>query len=235
MLQRVVSRDRQFTVCLAWHRHPSFLGHLILGGAGPAGRVSLLVRYQKAGQKKEVARREGPMKAAFVALVLLVGAGGLALACEQPTRFKITTKRADDAVEVQADKDKTVFDVKSPFGISQAIIERQEDTWPDAVVLRLHLKGLESFRASNGKVMLDAAVSIQEGKVKVRLWKDAKEDAPLDEKSPLWTAIRILGGDGKPAQELPLKDGYFEVALPRAFFEGNPKAITLNWIDFHRG
>jgi hypothetical protein len=31
------------------------------------------------------------------------------------------------------------------------------------VVLRLHLKGLENFRASNGKVRLDAAVSIQDG------------------------------------------------------------------------
>jgi hypothetical protein len=151
-----------------------------------------------------------------------------------PAKFKITTKRKDDTVEVQADKDKTLFIIKSPFGISQAVIEREGEKWPDAVVLRLHLKGLESFRASNGKVTLDAAVTIQEGKAKVRLWKDGKEDAPLDEKSALWTGIRIVGGDGKPAKELPLKDGYFEVALPRVFFKGNPKAITLNWIDFYR-
>src|SRR5262245_39550007 len=112
-----------------------------------------------------------------------------------PAKFKITTKRKDDTVEVQAEKDKTRFIIKSPFGISQAVIEREGEKWPDAVVLRLHLKGLESFRASNGKVTLDAAVSIQEGKVKVRLWKDGKEDAPLDEKSPFWTDIRIVGGD----------------------------------------
>ena len=152
-----------------------------------------------------------------------------------PAKSKITTERQDDRVEVKAEKDRAVFAVKSPFGISEAVIERQDDTWPKAVVLRLHLKGLESFRASNGKVRLDAAVSIQEGKTKLRLWKDGKEDAPLDEKSPLWTDIRIVGGDGKPAKELPLKEGYFEVALPRAFFEGNPKSITLNWIDFYRG
>ena len=72
------------------------------------------------------------------------------------------------------------------------------------------------------------------GKPKVRLWKDGKEDAPLDEKSPFWMDIRILTGDGKPAKEIPLKDGYFEMTLPRAFFEGNPKSITLNWIDFYR-
>src|SRR5262245_11086484 len=151
-----------------------------------------------------------------------------------PAKFKITTKRKEDTGGGRSDKDKTRFIIKSPFGISQAVIERQGEKWPDAVALRLHLKGLESFRASNGKATLDAAVGIQEGKVKLRLWKDGKEDAPLDEKSPLWTAIRILGGDGKPAKELPLKDGYFEVALPRAFFEDSPKAITLNWIDFYR-
>ena len=36
------------------------------------------------------------------------------------------------------------------------------------------------------------------------------------------------------ARELPLKDGYFEMTLSRAFFQGNPKSITLNWIDFYR-
>ena len=176
-----------------------------------------------------------------VFLVLLLVIGGIALADDgdaprdQPAKFKITTKRKDDAVEVQADKDKTVFDVKSPFGISQAVIEREGETWPDAVVLRLHLKGLESFRASNGKVTLDAAVSIQEGKKQVRVWQGGKEDDPLDEKSPLWMDVRIVGGDGKPARELPLQDGYFEVALPKALFEGNPKSVTLTWIDFYRG
>ena len=69
--------------------------------------------------------------------------------------------------------------------------------------------------------------------LKVLQWL-GKEDAPLDEKSPLWTDIRIVGSDGKPAKELPLKDGYFEMALPRAFFEDNPKAITVKWIDFYR-
>jgi hypothetical protein len=136
-------------------------------------------------------------------------------------------------VEVQADKDRTVFVVKSPFGISRAVIERLEDHWPKTVVLRLHLQGLSSFRASNGKVMLNAAVSLHEGKRQVRLWK-AKENDVLDEKSPLWMDIRIVGGDGKPARELPLKEGSFEMTLPTALFEGEPKSITLEWIDFYR-
>lgn len=146
--------------------------------------------------------------------------------------FKITTKRDNDRVEVKSEKDETVFSVRSPFGISNAVIERTGERWPEAVVLRLHLKGLENFRVTNGKVKLDGSVSSKNGKV--RLWKDGKEDASLDAKSPLWMEIHSVGGDGKPAQEIPLKDGYFEMVLPQAFFEGNPKKITVAWIDFYR-
>ncbi len=146
---------------------------------------------------------------------------------EPSAKFEIMTKRDTDKVEVKIEKDKTVFNVHSPFGISQAVIERTDDKWPDAVVLRLHLKGLECFRASNGKVTLDAAVSSTDDKQRVRLWKDGDEKSLLDSKSPLWMEIRIVGSDGKPAKSIPLKDGYFEMQVPKAFFEGNPKSITL--------
>jgi len=148
---------------------------------------------------------------------LLVAVLAFAGDSDAPSKFKITTKKKDDSVEIRADKDKTLFVVKSPFGISQAVIERQEKKWPKVVVLQLHLRGLSSFRSSNGKDRLDASVSIQDGKQKVRLWKDGNEDALLDEKSPLWINVRIVGGDGKPAKDIPLKDGYFEMGLPTAF------------------
>ena len=153
---------------------------------------------------------------------------------KRAARFKITTRRPDDRIEVHSDPDTTVFAVRSPFGIGRADIERLGDRWPQAVALRLYLRGLEDFRISNGRVTLGAAASVREGKPQVRLWADGGEDTSLDEKSPLWTEIRILGDDGRPATEIPLKGGYFEMTLPRALFEGNPKSITLNWIDFYR-
>jgi hypothetical protein len=172
------------------------------------------------------------MKTGLILLAVGLLAGERAIPQDQPAKFKITTRRKDDSVEVRPGKDKALFTVKSPFGIGKAVIERAEGHWPKAVTLRLRLKGLSSFRVSKGKVTLDAAVSIEEGKAMMRLWKNGKEDTPIDEKSPLWTKIRIVGGDGKPAKELPLKDGYFEIALPRAFIEVNPKSIRLTWIDF---
>ena len=148
------------------------------------------------------------------------------------TQLKITTKRADDRVDVKVEKDRMIFSVRSPFGISQTVIESTNGTWSDIVILRLHLKGLENFKISNGKDTIEAAVSSQDGSV--RLWKDGKEDSPLDAKSPYWMEIRMVGNDGKPTTTIPLKDGYFEIQLPKALFEDNPKSITVNWIDFYR-
>lgn len=156
-------------------------------------------------------------------------------AADDPQPFKVTTKRADDRVDVKAEKGKATVSVQSPFGISHAVIERAGETWPDAVMLQLHLKSLENFKVTNGTVKLEGAVSLKDGKPLVRLWKDGKEDTPLDAKSPYWIEVRILGRDGQPAKEIPLKGGYFELPLPRALFEGNPKSMTVNWIDFYRG
>lgn len=153
---------------------------------------------------------------------------------DEKTSYKITTRKKEDTVGIHTEKDRTVLVVGSPSGIGQADIERLEANWPRVVVLRLHLKGLESFRASNGTIRLDASVSVHEGKPRVRLWKDGKEESPLDEKNQFWTDIRIVNRDSTPAKGIPLKDGYFEITLPKAFFEGNPKSITLNWIDFYR-
>ena len=172
---------------------------------------------------------------AFAVLMVFVAMNNaVTIGDDQPPTFKITTKRDTDKVEVKVEKDKTVFSIHSPFGISQAVIERMDEKWPDGVVLRLHLKGLENFRASNGKVTLDAAVSSSDDRQRVRLWKDGKEDLPLDSKSLYWMAIRMVGSDGKPAKDIPLKDGFFEMQLPKAFFEDNPMSITVNWIDFYR-
>ena len=146
--------------------------------------------------------------------------------------FRITTKRYNDKVEVKVKEGKAHFSVQSPFGISQAVFERSGNRWPTTVMLRLHLKGLEKVKVTNGRITLEGAVSSQDGKV--RLWKDGKEDSPLDSKHPYWMKIRLVGQDGNRVITIPLKDGYFEMQLPKALFEDNPKSITVNWIDFYR-
>ena len=174
-------------------------------------------------------------RVAFLTLAVFVGVMNAdAAGDDREPQVKITTKRDTDSVKVNVEKDKIALSIHCPVGISQAVIERTGEKWPGSVVLRLHLKGLESFRVTNGKITLDAAVSSHNDKQRVRLWKDGKENSPLNIKSPLWMEIRMVGGDGKLANTIPLKDGYFEMQLPKPIFEDNPKSITLNWIDFYR-
>ena len=148
------------------------------------------------------------------------------------TQFKITTKRDNDSVQVEVANSQGIFSVHNPFGISQVIIERTVENWPDSVLLHLHLKGLENFKVTTGRVTLEAALSSQDGTA--RLWKDGKDDEPLDSQSPYWMEIRVISKDGKPTNSIPLTDGYFEVQLPKALLEDNPKSITVSWIDFYR-
>lgn len=151
---------------------------------------------------------------------------------DEPPSFKVTTKRDNDRAEFKLEKNQVTFVLRSPFGISSAVIERTGENWPKGVVLRLHLRGLESLKVSNGQTTLAAAVSSQSGKV--RIWKDGNEATPLNIESPDWMPVRLIGSDGKQTRSVPLKDGYFEIKLPARLFDTNPQSITLQWIDFYR-
>jgi hypothetical protein len=124
-------------------------------------------------------------------------------------------QKTDNTVEVTAEKDKATYVVKSPSGIGKSAIERPAAEWPKTVVLRLHMKGLESFRASNGKVTLDAAVAFRDGTPQVRIWKDGQENELLHSKSPFWMTIRMVGGDDKPPKPFRSRTATSRSKCPR--------------------
>ncbi len=153
---------------------------------------------------------------------------------DPPTRFSVTTRKADDTVAVGGDRERTTFDIKSPSGISRAVVERTDDAWPKAVVVRLHLKGLESLKVSAGTVAVGAAAGVRDGKAEARQWELSKDETPLAPDDPRRLTIRVLDKAGRPATGIPLDGGHFEVTLPAAFLRANPKALTVEWIDFYR-
>ncbi|MEX0792751.1 MAG: hypothetical protein WD045_06415, partial [Pirellulaceae bacterium] len=139
-----------------------------------------------------------------------------------------------DRAQLRAQQGKSVVSLHSPTGISQAVIHRTEEKWPSHVTLHLHLKGLEHLKVTSGELTLEAAVSSQGDHHAVRQWKEGEEKSPLNANSPFWMEIRLIGKDGKPTSTIPLEDGYFEIQLPPALLEENPKSITVSWIDFYR-
>lgn len=176
-----------------------------------------------------------PMIVAGVALHA-VGAGAEGTsppdspATEGKLALGITTKKTEDRVEVETKADTATLTLTSPSGIGTAAISLKQGQWPHKVVLRLRLKGLESFTISNGKVAIGAAVS-SHGDQGPRVYrKDGGQEIPVQKSDPHWMEIKVVGGE-----KAPLKDGYFEVVLPEALLRDGPKTLTVRWIDFYRG
>ncbi|MGE0608685.1 MAG: hypothetical protein AB7O62_16440 [Pirellulales bacterium] len=141
-----------------------------------------------------------------------------------------TLAREGSRVRFAVEGDTTVINVTNPLGIDKAVIKRLADRWPESILVRLHLGGLESFRASlKGSAVEWSVSSSGDHAVQTSLVSGLRV-AAITPDSPYYGEVRIIGG----GKEFPLKNGYFEVRLPGKLFAENPAELTLEWIDFYR-
>ncbi len=172
---------------------------------------------------------------ATLAVLAMWAVGVMIAESAEPPKFDIRARRSDDKIIVSTQDGKTLLTVSSPFGISKATIKCTDQRWPETLVLRLRLSGLESLVVGNPKTRLAASVSSQgDGTVRLRLMSDGPEK-PLDPSSKYWMEIRACDADGKPAQPPLGKDGYFEMTIPKALLDDESRILELEWIDFYRG
>lgn len=144
--------------------------------------------------------------------------------------FQATVGRADTRIRFLTEGDTTVFDIESQVGIDKATIKRETSEWPKAILVRLQLAGLESFRAGTKEASVEWSVSSTgENEIRSSLVSGKRETA-ITKDSPYFAEVRITGSEKK----IPLKSGYFEIPLPAKLFEGNPAELTLAWVDFYR-
>jgi hypothetical protein len=145
-------------------------------------------------------------------------------------RLSASSRRDDTRVRFFSTDGATVVEVSSDFGIDQAVLTRLCVRWPSPLFVRLHLRGLESFKAGNDDLAVEWSVAAENDTAcRVTLWKDGQE-LPISHESPYYTLARCngVGGDAPPTQP------YFEVPLPRALFQANPERIRIQWIDYYR-
>ena len=124
---------------------------------------------------------------------------------------------APNSIEATVTGSSAVFDVKSGFGIGSGKIELAEGAWPEKVLIRLHLAGLEGFSVSSDKVTLSRS------ELKVNML-DAKGN-PVDGKYLLQSQR-----SNKPKRI----DGYYEVTIPPALLAPEVKEMQISWVDFYR-
>jgi hypothetical protein len=169
------------------------------------------------------------MRSIIVLLAIALSAA-TAQADDLPT-FDIRAKKPADTIKVKVEKDTTIFDIVSPSGIGGGTIKPTHGNWPTTIILRLHLSGLESFAATAGKMKLTGSVLSHSGNTKRLTLTEDGEDSSREP----GTEIKVLDADGKAVKGLPGKNGYFEIRLPKALLQDNPKSLELGWIDFFRG
>ena len=135
-------------------------------------------------------------------------------------RFKIAVHRSEKGHnlprEIKAEFLGTtvVFHVTDTFGIGSGTIRLLEGDWPQEVLVRYHLRGLEGVSAKvDGKLLLD------------------EKQSP---RTPL--AVRMLDPNGKPlgGKYLLKKEGYYEVRIPPDALTDGARELELSWIDFYR-
>lgn len=175
--------------------------------------------------------------ACLFALVFVshVSVGAVRAAKQSAEEVKVSGAKPDDDITVQSTKPNAILvAIKSHSGSGRATLKGLNSDGSKIVTLRFYLKGLEGLQISNGIIALNAAVSVRDKELQIRQWKSGDDNAPLEENDPSAMRIAIVGGEDMNQPHLPLKKGYFEVALPGSLFQGKPEAITLSWIDFYR-
>ncbi len=129
--------------------------------------------------------------------------------------------KGDPLVTFSTTNDTLSIDIMSPTGIGSAAIENTASQWPGAIVMRLHLKGLEQFAFKYGDSSIDLSVSSQNHQAVHEVLTQPGKMATLSLGDPYWIAVT-------PGQ------GYFDLQAPADFFKSGANKFTIEWIDFYR-
>ena len=147
---------------------------------------------------------------------------GLTAANKSGARFQLEYKKKGphDAlreIKVSHQENTTIFDVTDKFGIGGGVIKLVTEKWPERVLVRLHLTGLEGFGLTIGKKVLTRS------DLKVRM---------LDAKGKPLPGRYLLKSTGPNSSKRIA--GYYEVEVPTKLLKTGVKEIKLSWVDFYR-
>jgi hypothetical protein len=147
--------------------------------------------------------------------------------------FEVIIHKTEDVINTAVEGDSAVFDITSPSGIGGATVRLSGRTWPEHLILYLHLQGLEQFRLGYGEVVVTTAVSSQDGSTYQSITTPNVTEQPIEPGSPYWLKTNVVTADGSSGTT-PLENGYFVLELPADFRQSGAVEFSLEWVDFFR-
>ena len=169
----------------------------------------------------------------LLSLILASCAGLPANAQAEEPVFLVTTKNQDDQIDVQYGNGASLIDIYSPTGIGSAKFKLESGNMPGEILLRLHLTGLEAFRLTSAQTSIAASGSSSDTfNVNDQKIISSGGESPILPGQPLWIEIQVVSSQAE--KKIPLKDGYFEITVPKEFIQKAGNSFEIEWIDFYR-
>lgn len=142
-------------------------------------------------------------------------------ASNERAAYKAVPLKGEPVITFSAASDTLLIDITSPTGIGSATIEKTAGQWPPKIVMRLHVKGLESFMFRYGDTTVDVSVSSHGDNAVHEVYEQPGKMGAVIPGSPYWIAVT-------PGE------GYFDLAAPADFLKSGENKFTMEWIDFYR-
>ncbi len=167
------------------------------------------------------------------ALALLAGCRPVQPVASNDVTASVVSTGAGDSVNLLGSDAMLVADISSERGIGVASLALNPAALPEALLLRLHLHGLEQLTVDNGAQRLEIAVASSAPHAVTQTLTGAEGSQPLQEGDDLWAAVTLVTDDGS-APAIPLQDGYFDVLLPAGLVDAGHANLEVAWVDFYR-
>ena len=161
-------------------------------------------------------------------------------ACTGPTipnessepEYQVTNNQPSSEVTVSNEANTAIVEVFSDNGIGSASVMLVNGEWPESIVMRFHLQGLESLQFSYGDTMIDLSVNTQHMILQSVTSAGGTNEA-IEEDSEFWLPVTFVDSEGTEKDE-PTAGGIIVVSAPADFYFENLTEFTINWIDFYR-
>jgi hypothetical protein len=153
--------------------------------------------------------------------VLCLAACAPSSASNERATYKAVPLKGDPVITFSTTTDMLLIDITSPTGIGSATIEKTAGQWPPEVVMRLRVRGLESFKFRYADTTIEVSVSSHGDNAVHEVYEQPGKMGVVISGTPYWIAVT-------PGE------GYFDLEAPADFLKSGENKFTIEWIDFYR-